>query len=282
MFKRNNFLVILIVLLAAGIFGILWFYNTYLVPNAEMSSTYMEVYQNLDASEIRTINIDTINNKVKVVATEGEKVKISYYERIDSANSFVVDNKTVSLKIIERTETPSNKFISQTRQIDTITIYIPQNSVITVNNKNFDGSMELDGVSLNSLVVNTITGSITVKNSTIKVMNLNTNSGDVMVTNTQFDYLGIDEVTGKVTLNINDSLKRYNLAIKSVNGFLTVNNDKVKVMIDDVETVVNYIDETREETDRTIRITSLRSNINVTSNEEAVSENENESVQESD
>ncbi|MBQ3375447.1 MAG: DUF4097 family beta strand repeat protein [Erysipelotrichaceae bacterium] len=282
MLKRNNFLVILIVLLAAGIFGILWFYNTYLVPNAEMSSTYMEVYQNLDASEIRTINIDTINNKVKVVATEGEKVKISYYERIDSANSFVVDNKTVSLKIIERTETPSNKFISQTRQIDTITIYIPQNSVITVNNKNFDGSMELDGVSLNSLVVNTITGSITVKNSMIKVMNLNTNSGDVMVTNTQFDYLGIDEVTGKVTLNINDSLKRYNLAIKSVNGFLTVNNDKVKVMIDDVETVVNYIDETREETDRTIRITSLRSNINVTSNEEALSENENESVQESD
>ena len=282
MLKRNNFLVILIVLLAAGIFGILWFYNTYLVPNAEMSSTYMEVYQNLDASEIRTINIDTINNKVKVVATEGEKVKISYYERIDSANSFFVDNKTVSLKIIERTETPSNKFISQTRQIDTITIYIPQNSVITVNNKNFDGSMELDGVSLNSLVVNTITGSITVKNSMIKVMNLNTNSGDVMVTNTQFDYLGIDEVTGKVTLNINDSLKRYNLAIKSVNGFLTVNNDKVKVMIDDVETVVNYIDETREETDRTIRITSLRSNINVTSNEEALSENENESVQESD
>ena len=282
MLKRNNFLVILIVLLAAGIFGILWFYNTYLVPNAEMSSTYMEVYQNLDASEIRTINIDTINNKVKVVATEGEKVNISYYERIDSANSFVVDNKTVSLKIIERTETPSNKFISQTRQIDTITIYIPQNSVITVNNKNFDGSMELDGVSLNSLVVNTITGSITVKNSMIKVMNLNTNSGDVMVTNTQFDYLGIDEVTGKVTLNINDSLKRYNLAIKSVNGFLTVNNDKVKVMIDDVETVVNYIDETREETDRTIRITSLRSNINVTSNEEALSENENESVQESD
>lgn len=280
MFKRNNFLVILIVLLAAGIFGILWFYNTYLVPNAQMSSTYMEVYQNLDASEIRTINIDTINNKVKIVATDGEKVKISYYERTDSANSFVVDEKTVSLKIIERAETPSNKFISQTRQIDTITIYIPQSSVITVTNKNFDGSMELDGVSLNSLVVNTITGSITVKNSEIKVMNLNTNSGDVMVTNTQFDYLGIDEVTGKVILNISDSLKQYNLAIKSVNGFLTVNNDKVKVMIDDVETVVNYIDETREDSGRTIRITSLRSNINVISNEETSSENE--SVQESD
>jgi hypothetical protein len=113
-------------------------------------------------------------------------------------------------------------------------------------------------------------------------MNLNTNSGDVMVTNTQFDYLGLDEVTGKVTLSINDSLKQYNLAIKSVNGFLTVNNDKVRVVIDDVETVVNYLDETREETDRTIRITSLRSNINVTSNEESISESENESVQESD
>ena len=270
----------MIVLLAAGIFGILWFYNTYLVPNAGMSSTYMEVYQNLDASEIKSISIDTINNKVRVIVTDDEKVKISYYERVDSANSFVVDKKGVSLKIIERTETPSNQFISQTRQIDTITIYIPRESTIILTNKNIDGSMELDGVSLESLVVNTITGSITVKNSSINVMDLNTNSGDVSVTGTQFDNLSIAEVTGKVNLIISDSLKAYDLAIKSVNGFLTVNNEKVKVINDDVETVVNYMEEDREETERSIRITSLRSNINVVSNEEAI--NENESVQESD
>ena len=60
MFRKNNFLFIMIILLAAGIFGTLWFYKTYIVPNARMSSTYMEVYQDLDANEIKTISIDTI------------------------------------------------------------------------------------------------------------------------------------------------------------------------------------------------------------------------------
>ncbi|MBR2546271.1 MAG: hypothetical protein IKE93_08935, partial [Erysipelotrichaceae bacterium] len=116
MFKRNSFLVIMMVLLAAGIAASLWFYNTYIVPNAQMSSTYMEVYQDLDANEIRSVSIDTINHRVNVVPTDEDKVKISYFQRTDSANSFVINNRDVSLKIIERAEEPTNSFITSTRQ----------------------------------------------------------------------------------------------------------------------------------------------------------------------
>ena len=156
MFRKNNFLLILIVLLAAGIFGTLWFYNTYIVPNSQMSSTYMEVFQDLDANEIKNISIDTINNKVNVVATTDQKIKISYFQKTDSANSFVVNKRDVALRIIERTETPSNNFISSTRRIDTITIYLPAGSDISLTNKTYEGRLSVDGVSLNSITANSI------------------------------------------------------------------------------------------------------------------------------
>ena len=247
MFKRNSFLVIMMVLLAAGIAGSLWFYNTYIVPNARMSSTYMEVYQDLDANEIKTISIDTINHRVNVVPTDDEKVKISYFQRTDSANSFVINNRDVSLKIIERAEAPTDSFISSTRQIDTITIYLPSTSSIAVIK-----AVKLD---------------------------INCNSGVVEIEGMEADLINILEVTGNVSLEIKDSLTLYNLNIISNNGRLNINESPVKVVIDDKETVVNHIEEVREGVTRSISINSLRSSIDVISNEETVPET-NENVQE--
>ena len=99
------------------------------------------------------------------------------------------------------------------------------------------------------------------------------------------DHISVQGVTGKVTLKVNDSLNRYDLNIRTENGFLTVNDERVRVIIDEQETVVNYLEENREETDRSITVNSFRSNISITSNEETASNtdepvNENESVQE--
>ena len=274
MFRKNNFLFIMIILLAAGIFGTLWFYNTYIVPNARMSSTYMEVYQDLDANEIKTISIDTINNKVNVVATNDQKIKISYFQRTDSANSFVVNKNDVSLKIIERSETPSNSFISSTRRIDTITIYLPAGSEVSLTNKTYEGRLTIDGVSMSRISANSINGAITVRNCTAGSINLNSNSGEVIVSDSSFGNAVIQGVTGKITVKITDSLSLYNLDIRTENGFLTVNNERVRVVVDEQETVVNYLEEKREGVERSIKLTSFRGNISLTSNEEAVNNNE--------
>ena len=279
MFKRNSFLIIMMVLLAAGIAGSLWFYNTYIVPNAQMSSTYMEVYQDLDANEIRTISIDTINHKVNVVPTDDEKVKISYFQRTDSANSFVINNRDVSLKIIERAEAPTNSFITSTRQIDTITIYLPSQSSIAVSNKTIEGIFNAENVTAESFVLSSISGAVNFRNITAGKVDINSNSGAVMINGLQADTITILEVTGNVTLDIKDSLTLYNLDIRSSNGRLTVNESPVKLIIDDTETVVNYLEAQREGVTRSISINSLRSSINVNSNEEPVDE-ANENVQE--
>ena len=274
MFRKNNFLFIMIILLAAGIFGTLWFYNTYIVPNARMSSTYMEVYQDLDANEIKTISIDTINNKVNVVVTNDQKIKISYFQRTDSANSFVVNKNDVSLKIIERTETPSNSFISSTRRVDTITIYLPAGSEVSLTNKTYEGQLTIDGVSLNRITASSINGAITIRNCRAGSIDLNTNSGEVNVSDNEFSNAVIQGVTGKVTMKITDSLALYNLNIRTENGFLTVNNERVREVVDEQETVVNYMEVEREGVERSIKLTSFRGNISLVSNEEAVSNNE--------
>ena len=279
MFKRNSFLVIMMVLLAAGIAGSLWFYNTYIVPNARMSSTYMEVYQDLDANEIKTISIDTINHRVNVVPTDDEKVKISYFQRTDSANSFVINNRDVSLKIIERAEAPTNSFISSTRQIDTITIYLPSTSSITVTNKTIEGVFNAENVTAESFVLSSISGAVNFKNVKAGKLDINSNSGVVEIEGMEADLINILEVTGNVSLEINDSLTLYNLNIISNNGRLNINESPVKVVIDDKETVVNHIEEVREGVTRSISINSLRSSIDVISNEETVPET-NENVQE--
>ncbi|MBQ1341659.1 MAG: DUF4097 family beta strand repeat protein [Erysipelotrichaceae bacterium] len=279
MFKRNSFLVIMMVLLAAGIAGSLWFYNTYIVPNARMSSTYMEVYQDLDANEIKTISIDTINHRVNVVPTDDEKVKISYFQRTDSANSFVINNRDVSLKIIERAEAPTNSFISSTRQIDTITIYLPSTSSIAVTNKTIEGVFNAENVTAESFVLSSISGAVNFKNVKVGKLDINSNSGVVEIEGMEADLINILEVTGNVSLEIKDSLTLYNLNIISNNGRLNINESPVKVVIDDKETVVNHIEEVREGVTRSISINSLRSSIDVISNEEAVPET-NENVQE--
>ena len=244
-----------------------------------MSSTYMEVYQDLDANEIRTISIDTINHKVNVVPTDDEKVKISYFQRTDSANSFVINNRDVSLKIIERAEAPTNSFITSTRQIDTITIYLPSQSSIAVSNKTIEGIFNAENVTAESFVLSSISGAVNFRNITAGKVDINSNSGAVMINGLQADTITILEVTGNVTLDIKESLTLYNLDIRSSNGRLTVNESPVKLIIDDTETVVNYLEAQREGVTRSISINSLRSSINVNSNEEPVDE-ANENVQE--
>ena len=276
MFRRNNFLIIMIVLLAAGIIGSLWFYNTYYLPNAQMSSTYMEVYQDLDATEIQSISIDTINHKDRVVSTEDEKVKISYFQRTDSANSFVMNNRDVTLKIIERAENTSNSFFSSTRQIDTITVYLPVDSAISINNKTIEGTFEASNVSAASVNLNSISGSIDLNNCTFKRVDINSNSGEIKAEGLISDSVNIIEVTGKISLSIPDSLEAYNLDIRSDYGILTVNEDRVVIIEEDKQTVVNYLEAVREGVNRKLYVNSLRSPIVITSNEEPpVETNEN-------
>ena len=104
----------------------------------------------------------------------------------------------------------------------------------------------------------------------------------MIVSDSSFGNAVIQGVTGKITVKITDSLSLYNLDIRTENGFLTVNNERVRVVVDEQETVVNYLEEKREGVERSIKLTSFRGNISLTSNEEAVNNNEEPVSEESE
>ena len=262
--KKTVGLVSLIVLLIAGIIGFWWIYNSYYLPGVRIENTYIEVYQDVDASEISTIVINTIDHKVVVKPTDDVKVKISYFQKIDNNNTFTISNHTVRLRMIEKAENLDNIFYQNTRPIDTITIYIPQGVLLNVTNDTVGGSLTVRDVKLKELRTVSVGGSVLVENSDIETIRLESNYGDLSVSGSTFVKLEIEAVTSPCRLSLTDSLSLYDLNLQSTYGVLLINNERVHEIIDELDTVVNKL--VREMgNERTISISSVRSNITITS-----------------
>ena len=262
--KKTVLLVVLIILLTAGTVVFWWLYNTYYLPSKRINNTYIEVYQDVDATDINTISINTIDHKVVIKPTDDEKVKISYFQKVDNSNSFTINNHVVSLRMIEKAENLDNIFYQNTRLIDTITIYIPTDRLLELQNTTIGGSLTVSGVQLNVLTATSLSGNIEISDSKINRLNLETNYGDIVLNNNEFTDLDVNSVDGVTKLSLIDSLSLYNVDIKSNYGTLLVNNERVKETIDGVETIVNRLawDAASE---KSINISAVRTNITITS-----------------
>ena len=262
--KKTVLLVVLIILLTAGTVVFWWLYNTYYLPSKRINNTYIEVYQDVDATDINTISINTIDHKVVIKPTDDEKVKISYFQKVDNSNSFTINNHVVSLRMIEKAENLDNIFYQNTRLIDTITIYIPTDRLLELQNTTIGGSLTVNGVQLNVLTATSLSGNIEISDSKINRLNLETNYGDIVLNNNEFTDLAVNSVDGVTKLSLIDSLSLYNVDIKSNYGTLLVNNERVKETIDGVETIVNRLawDAASE---KSINISAVRTNITITS-----------------
>ena len=262
--KKTVLLVVLIILLTAGTVVFWWLYNTYYLPSKRINNTYIEVYQDVDATDINTISINTIDHKVVIKPTDDEKVKISYFQKVDNSNSFTINNHVVSLRMIEKAENLDNIFYQNTRLIDTITIYIPTDRLLELQNTTIGGSLTVNGVQLNVLTATSLSGNIEISDSKINRLNLETNYGDIVLNNNEFTDLDVNSVDGVTKLSLIDSLSLYNVDIKSNYGTLLVNNERVKETIDGVETIVNRLawDAASE---KSINISAVRTNITITS-----------------
>ena len=261
--RKTIGLVSLIVLLIAGIIGFLWFYNSYYLPGKRIENTYIEVYQDVDPSDIGTIWIDTIDHKVVIKPSDDEKVKISYFQKIDNSNSFTISNHTVRLWMIEKAEDLENIFYQNSRPIDTITIYIPQGSYLSFKNDTVGGSLTVRDVRLKDLQAGSVGGPVVLENAEINHIKLDINYGGITVTNCQFQMMDINAVTGECRVSLPDSLSLYNLNLHTSYGTLSVNNERVHEIINETDVIVNRL-ERNVGAEKNIIISSVRSIINVT------------------
>ena len=270
---RGKLPIFLILLLTVAIVGIWVLYSVYYVPNARISATYMEVYQEIDPLEVDTLDLKSVNHKLIIKESEGDKIRINYFQKTDNINTYNNGNGVVSLNMRERVENLDNLFFQSSRKIDTITVYIPTDCLPDISYDTISGTTEVSNVSLERLNVSSITSGIEIKNSEIENIIFNTNEGNMTVDEVTFNKLNVTEISGTVNLNVTDSLTAYRSAVSTTYGILNINGERVREKVEEVETVVNYYNNEPEEAEKEVNIVAHRSNINITSVEPVPEEN---------
>ena len=266
--KKSNFLLILLVLLVISIIGAWTIYNVYYAPNARISATYMEVYQELDPNEISVFSFESVNHKLVLKTTDEDKIKITYFQKENNNNSYVITNRGVTLKLIERVEDLNNTFYQSKRSIDTITVLLPKGYEFSLTNKTTSGTLMAEEVQLNSLVTVSVSGGITLSKCDIKAVNLNTNYGPVGISESEIGRLIVSDVSGDVRIRINDSINDYGLNLKTSFGTLLINGHKPVIVEEEVEKEVNEMQV--DKTDgKYMEVIATRSYIVIDTNEPA-------------
>lgn len=263
--NRSKLPILLIVLLSITIVGLWVLYSVYYVPNARISSTYMEVYQEIDPLEVNTLDLKSINHKLIIKESEGDKIRINYFQKPDNLNTYNNSNGVVSLNMRERVENLDNLFFQSSRKIDTITVYIPAECLPNISYSTISGTTEISNVTLDTLDVSSITSGIEIQNSEAETITFNTNEGNITIKEVLFGSLNVTEISGTVNLDVDDSLSMYNSAVSTTYGILNINGERVRDIVEEVETVVNYYNKENENAEKDITIAAARSNINITS-----------------
>ena len=292
---KSRMPILLIILLSLAIVIAWIFYGAFYARNEEISQTYTEVYQELEGSEVKTISIDTITHNVEIRPSQEDKIRISYYQKVESSNQYSFENGKVSLKMLEKGDELENLFYRSKRKLNTIVIYLPEESSVSITNHNVDGDLSVEGITLKSLVMNSSNGSITVSSvncDEIKFItvfgesrvngvmchniSLTSNSGRAEVRDTVFSSLNISEVTGDIDVRLQDSITTYNLNLSTSYGTLKVNNRDVVEVNPETgdERIVSSMKQNLPDSSKVIVLTGIRNQISLTGDETVQPETE--------
>ena len=284
----RNKLPILLVIFMAVVIAVAWFlYGTFYAQKEEISRSYIESYQELEPSDVRSITIDTVNHKVIIRPSNDEKVRLSYYQRPENSNSLTNDSGVITLKIIEKAEDMDNLFYRSKRQIDTVTVYVPEDSAINITVRSSYGPVNVDEVQLGNLVLSSSTGNFTVSKLTSKELNMSStagfshiedsvcgkitvssNSGEIIISNSDFTHLNASNVTGNIRAELVDSLENYRAGFNTLYGILTINGERVTETDEEGKSItVNEYTSSPENAKKDITLTGVRNSVEVTSNE---------------
>ncbi len=222
--KRNGFLIGMIIILTAMIIGIWTLYNAYYLPDESTTSSYMEVYQEIESTEANNLIISSINHDLVIHPSEDDKIKITYFQKLQNNNEYNVANKTITLRMTSRVEATA---VSSKKAIQTITVFLPAAMINRVSFNSVDGNLELADVTVRDLIFNAVNGKATLTDSTFWSMNLTSNYGELMVHDCTFDRLYIRSQTSTVALDMLEDLAHYTGNLSTRIGVLKLNGERV-------------------------------------------------------
>ncbi len=278
--RKENRLFVLIVILLALILGISYIYGKYYFPSAKSYSAYLEIFQEFESGEIISISVDSINHSVEIKPSNNEKIKVSYYQKVDNSNTFKLDQKVLTMEFIERVENFDPLIFKPDKNINVITIYIPVDTTIDINVKTIIGSFTINDVTVRNINFNNITGDFNLRNVNCNSIILSCNTGNIKVVDAMFNRFYGSVVSGELEFSLLESFDSYKFEVTTTYGQLKLNNDFVYEtnVVNEIETVEksNSLISTDAKEGKSFVLNTLRGNISINTTEEIETTEANE------
>ena len=180
---------------------------------------YEEITKKYGIEEFNSIVVDTSNDKINIVATDSEEIKLTYYEKTEHKYSIKIENNTL---IIKRNK---YNFLNWTFGISfapTITIEVPSNLVLGYDIKTSNSKIEISNLEVNKATLKTSNGKIIVKNiNSQNDLSLTTSNDPVEVNNINVKNLNVKTSNGNINLNEVDTIS---IDLKTSNAKIEMTN----------------------------------------------------------
>jgi len=184
-------------------------------------------YKNIDFDEISNIKIIDSANIVLKENDNSNEISIKYYDSDDLKYDIDVKNNTLILK---------NSRLNHKYKNLELNILLPKKILknIDINNKN--GDIDIDLNECEKLIIKNINGNIDVKiKNTNGNINFSGNSNKIKIGNTNGNVyfngasndIEINNMNGKINCDIKGNKNDYNMNLKSVNVFPSINDIKI-------------------------------------------------------
>lgn len=282
--RKQNGLFLIIVLLLVLILGTSYAYGKYYFPSAKSYSAYLEIFQEYENEEINSIYIDSINHSVVIKPSNNEKIKVSYYQKVDNSNTFKLEQKVLNMEFIEKVENFDSLLFQPDRNVAVVTIYLPQDCIIDINVKTIIGSFSISDVDARNINFNNITGDFIMSNVNCNSIIVSCNTGDIKMSGTTFNRFNGSVVSGDFEFLLMESVETFKFEVATTYGQLKLNNGYIYEtnLVNEIETVEksNSLISDSSKEGKVFIFNTLRGNILINTIEEKENTEESTEVKE--
>ncbi|OJU10299.1 MAG: hypothetical protein BGN88_01960, partial [Clostridiales bacterium 43-6] len=200
---------------------------------------------------VTTIDISAVVSDIKLITTDVETVRVTYYDTYD--NQFKASISNGKITVAEQNKWTFfnlqwiKRLMDHDKDRDTILIELPKSAVLSqcelntvsgniqiatistedLTAKTVSGSVKLNDTTAKNSVFKTTSGDINFRNCSINSIECDSVSGDFQLSSPQFDTMKLKTISGDMELqDLAGTEDDYAVSFKSTSGKLRINDNR--------------------------------------------------------
>lgn len=185
--------------------GIVGSFTFLFLSSKDDSKIYKEETLNIDVTDVLTLNINVIDQRILLTNSESDELVIkATYEEYETLSYQTLGSETtvkITAPLLDRITSGISLFdISAIFYQKAFVIELPSH-IKTVNLKTSNGRIEVMNMNLDKANLTTSNGRIEVTDSTVSTLNIETSNGQINLTNVISNVAELDTSNGDINLN---------------------------------------------------------------------------------